>query len=52
MTAFYYDKDHVIKRSRLKGLEGVIFKKPVDPERLRESLAALLSSPPPAPSSH
>jgi PAS domain S-box-containing protein len=34
MTAFHYDKDHIIKRSRLKGLEGVIFKKPVDPERL------------------
>ncbi|MGI9590182.1 MAG: response regulator [Myxococcota bacterium] len=36
MTAFHYDRDHVIKRSRLKGLEGVIFKKPVDPKRLRE----------------
>ncbi len=34
MTAFHYDKDHIIKRSRLEGLEGVIFKKPVDPERL------------------
>jgi CheY-like chemotaxis protein len=38
MTAFYYDKDHIIKRSRLEGLEGVIFKKPVDPDRLREAL--------------
>ncbi len=38
MTAFYYDKDHIIKRSRLEGLEGVIFKKPVDPDRLRETL--------------
>jgi PAS domain S-box-containing protein len=36
MTAFHYDKDHIIKRSRMKGLEGVIFKKPVDPSRLRE----------------
>ncbi len=36
MTAFHYDKDHIIKRSRMKGLEGVIFKKPVDPGRLRE----------------
>ena len=36
MTAFHYDKDHIIKRSRIEGLEGVIFKKPVDPERLRE----------------
>ncbi|HXZ84262.1 MAG TPA: response regulator, partial [Myxococcota bacterium] len=34
MTAFYYDQDHVIKRSRLEGLDGVIFKKPVNPERL------------------
>ncbi len=52
MTAFYYDKDHVIKRSRLEGLEGVIFKKPVDPDHLRRSLKGLLSSPPPAPCSH
>ncbi|HBZ71735.1 MAG TPA: two-component system response regulator [Deltaproteobacteria bacterium] len=36
MTAFHYDKDHIIKRSRMLGLEGVIFKKPVDPERLRQ----------------
>ena len=36
MTAFHYDREHVIKRSRLEGLEGVIFKKPVDPSRLRE----------------
>jgi PAS domain S-box-containing protein len=36
MTAFHYDRDHVIKRSRLEGLEGVIFKKPVDPKRLRQ----------------
>jgi PAS domain S-box-containing protein len=34
MTGFHYDRDHVIKRSRLRGLEGVIFKKPVDPGRL------------------
>jgi PAS domain S-box-containing protein len=38
MTAFHYDKDHIIKRSRMRGLEGVIFKKPVDPERLREAI--------------
>jgi PAS domain S-box-containing protein len=38
MTAFHHDKDHIIKRSRLRGLEGVIFKKPVDPERLRQAL--------------
>jgi PAS domain S-box-containing protein len=34
MTAFHYDKDHIIKRSRLKGLKGVLFKKPVDPKKL------------------
>ncbi len=36
MTAFTYDKDHIIKRARMSGLTGVIFKKPVDPGRLRE----------------
>lgn len=36
MTGFYYDKDHVIKRSRFRGLRGVVFKKPVDPERLQQ----------------
>lgn len=35
MTGYYYDRDHVIKRSRLQGLEGVLFKKPVDPVRLK-----------------
>ena len=39
MTAFHYDKDHIIKRSRMRGLEGVIFKKPVDPATLREAIA-------------
>ena len=38
MTAFHYDKDHIIKRSRMAGLETVIFKKPVDPDRLRQAL--------------
>ncbi len=38
MTAFHHDKDHIIKRSRMEGLEGVIFKKPVDPFRLREAI--------------
>jgi PAS domain S-box-containing protein len=42
MTAFYYDKDHIIKRSRLEGLEGVIFKKPVDPDKLRDVLIETL----------
>ena len=45
MTAFHYDKDHIIKRSRLEGLEGVIFKKPVDPDRLREVVWLAWSSP-------
>lgn len=44
MTAFHYDRDHVIKRSRLEGLEGVIFKKPVDPDRLRERLVEALAA--------
>jgi PAS domain S-box-containing protein len=38
MTGFYYDRDHVIKRSRLQGLQSVIFKKPVDPERLKAAI--------------
>lgn len=38
MTAFYYDKDHVIKRSCLDGLQGVIFKKPINPVRLKKLL--------------
>jgi PAS domain S-box-containing protein len=38
MTAYYYDRDHVIKRSRMRGLEGAIFKKPVNPAKLRELL--------------
>jgi len=36
MTAFFYDRDHIIKRAKVAGLDGVIFKKPVDPERLVE----------------
>jgi PAS domain S-box-containing protein len=38
MTAFNYDKDHVIKRSCLEGLQGVIFKKPVNPAMLKKVL--------------
>jgi len=38
MTAFTYDKDHIIKRSRRAGLDAVIFKKPVDPDRLRQAI--------------
>lgn len=36
MTAFNYDKDHIIKRSCLEGLQGVIFKKPVNPALLKK----------------
>lgn len=36
MTAYYFDKDHVIKRSKAEGLGDVIFKKPIDPNRLIE----------------
>lgn len=46
MTAFYYDKDHVIKRSRIEGLEGVLFKKPIDPVRLRSVLVGLMRNRP------
>jgi PAS domain S-box-containing protein len=36
MTAFYYDHDHVIKRSRMRGvLNGVLYKKPIDLDQLR-----------------
>jgi two-component system CheB/CheR fusion protein len=38
MTAFHYDREHVIKRSKLEGLEGVVFKKPVDAKRLCQVL--------------
>ena len=38
MTAFNYDKGHIIKRSCLEGLQGVIFKKPVNPGLLKKLL--------------
>lgn len=41
MTGYYYDRDHVIKRSRLEGLESVIFKKPIDPSRLKAMIRTL-----------
>jgi len=50
MTAFYYDRDHVLKRSRIAGLQGVLFKKPVRPDQLRETLVGLLKPPRPVPS--
>jgi PAS domain S-box-containing protein len=40
MTAYYYDKDHVIKRSKADGLQDVIFKKPINPGRLLELIQA------------
>ena len=55
MTAYYYDKDHIIKRSKLKGLEGAIFKKPVNPAKLRQMLVSMRQKgpsaikPPPTP---
>jgi PAS domain S-box-containing protein len=52
MTAYYYDKDHIIKRSRMRGLEGAIFKKPVNPDKLRGLLCGIRqkpSAPRPAP---
>ncbi|MCX5740334.1 MAG: response regulator [Proteobacteria bacterium] len=42
MTAFHYDKDHIIKRSRIEGLDGVIFKKPVDSERLCAAIVEVM----------
>ncbi len=45
MTGYYYDRDHVIKRSRLEGLQGVLFKKPVDPERLKSMILDLCQRP-------
>lgn len=38
MTAFFYDRDHIIKRAKVAGLDGVLFKKPIDPERLVETV--------------
>ena len=49
MTAYYYDKDHVIKRSRLEGLNQVIFKKPIDPKRLKAILEQVSKRPEPCP---
>ena len=48
MTAYYYDKDHIIKRSRLRGLENALFKKPVNPAKLRQVLLQARQKPPPA----
>ncbi len=45
MTAYYYDKDHIIKRSRMQGLEGAIFKKPLNPAKLRQMLLSIREKP-------
>ena len=50
MTGYYYDRDHVIKRSRLEGLDNVLFKKPVDPERLKKVIREVCHREPGAPS--
>ncbi|HUO03933.1 MAG TPA: PAS domain S-box protein [Candidatus Binataceae bacterium] len=41
MTAYYYDKDHILKRARLRGLDGALFNKPVNPGKLRQLLVQL-----------
>jgi PAS domain S-box-containing protein len=46
MTAFHYDKDHIIKRSKVAGLATVLFKKPVDPVKLREKLLEAVKAKP------
>jgi len=43
MTAFHYDKDHIIKRSKIKGLKGVLFKKPIDPDKLRQIIREIVT---------
>ena len=45
MTAFYYDKDHIIKRSKLEGLEGSVFKKPLNPDHLKKTVAKICKRP-------
>ncbi len=50
MTGYYYDRDHVIKRSRVEGLGNVLFKKPVDPERLKSVIREVCHRAPAAPS--
>jgi len=50
MTGFHHDVDHVIKRSRVEGLQGVLFKKPVDPVRLKTMIREMVKNPPVAAS--
>jgi CheY-like chemotaxis protein len=45
MTGYLYDRDHVIKRSKLAGLAtGVLYKKPIDLERLKTIIHTHCSS--------
>jgi PAS domain S-box-containing protein len=44
MTAYYYDKDHVLKRSAANGLKDVIFKKPIKPARLIQLIDARIGA--------
>lgn len=44
MTAYYYDKDHVLKRSAANGLKDVVFKKPIKPARLIELIDARIGA--------
>jgi PAS domain S-box-containing protein len=41
MTGYHYDRDHIIKRCRMQGLEGAIFKKPINPDKMRELLSRI-----------
>ena len=45
MTAFHFDKDHIIKRSKLAGLDDVVYKKPIDPQKLRTIIKRLARRP-------
>ncbi len=51
MTAFHYDKDHILKRSRMRGLQGVVFKKPVDPDLLIQAILEAVPADAAAPTS-
>ena len=44
MTAYYYDKDHVLKRSAANGLKDVVFKKPIKPDRLIQLIDARIGA--------
>lgn len=52
MTGFHHDVDHIIKRSRVEGLRGVLFKKPVDPVRLKTMIREMVKRSPGPVSAH